>query len=66
MSVPGSSLKTFLSQGIVGSICGRGVFSSKNSGRLIATFEPRRRRIFAVNVLGWRYEYRFRSLVSAQ
>ena len=30
---------------------GRGVFSSKNMGRLIVTLEPRRERILAVNVL---------------
>jgi len=32
---------------------GRGVFSSKKMGRLMATFEPRRLRMLAVSVLSW-------------
>lgn len=37
--------------GIVGSIKGLGVLVSLNIGRLMATLEPRRRRMLAVSVL---------------
>lgn len=46
-----SSGHSFLSLGTVGSTNGRGVFSSKKTGILIATLEPRRRRMLAVRVL---------------
>ena len=36
---------------MVGSLNGRGVFESKNNGKLIATLDPRRDRMFAVRVL---------------
>lgn len=36
---------------MVGSLKGFGVFESKNIGKLIATLDPRRERIFAVRVL---------------
>lgn len=49
--VPRSSGYKLRSYGIVGSTNGRGVFSSKNMGRLIATFDPRLDLMFAVNVL---------------
>lgn len=49
--LPGSSGYMLRSHGIVGSMKGRGVFSSKKSGRLIATFEPLLLRMFAVSVL---------------
>ena len=47
-----SSGYIFLSHGIVGSIKGRGVCKSKKIGRLMATLDPLRERIFAVSVLG--------------
>ena len=50
-NIPGSSGYKLRSQGIVGSIKGRGVLSSKKIGRLIATFDPLRRLILAVRVL---------------
>ena len=43
----------FLSHGIVGSMNGRGVFSSKKMGRFIATLEPRLSLVFAAMVLDW-------------
>ena len=46
-----SSGYIFLSHGIVGSIKGRGVCKSKKIGRLMATLDPLRERIFAVKVL---------------
>lgn len=49
--IPGSSGYKLRSYGIVGSTNGRGVCSSKNMGRLIATFDPRLDLMFAVNVL---------------
>lgn len=49
--LPASSGYILRSQGIDGSLNGLGVFSSKNIGRFIATFEPLRDRIFAVSVL---------------
>ena len=42
----------FLSQGIEGSMNGRGVFSSKKMGRFIATLDPRLLLMLAVRVLG--------------
>ncbi len=49
--LPGSSGNIFLSNGIVGSINGLGVLVSTKMGKFIATLDPRRRRILAVNVL---------------
>lgn len=49
--LPGSSGNTPRSLGIVGSIKGLGVLVSKYMGRLIATLDPLRFRIFAVRVL---------------
>jgi hypothetical protein len=49
--IPGSSGNMSRSHGMVGSTKGRGVFSSKNNGRLMATFEPRLVLMLAVKVL---------------
>lgn len=49
--VPESSGKISRSYGIVGSMNGVGVSVSLNMGRLMATLEPRRRRMLAVSVL---------------
>ena len=49
--LPGSSGYMFRCHGIVGSTNGLGVCLSMNNGRLMATFDPRLRRMFAVKVL---------------
>ena len=49
--IPESSGKILRSYGMVGSMNGVGVLVSLNMGKLIATLEPRRRRMLAVSVL---------------